>query len=139
MDISSLESQLTGIVDAAAPRTKAEQAVQQSQPAPAPSEQDYVIDQVSDAVARELEIYQSYRDEGREEEYLKKSADSMNLFFGELNLDVKFKIEASERGFIVSVLDENGKVVKTIPSEKVVETRQRIREMIKGIFEDQAS
>ena len=135
MEIRSLESQLSSIVDSAATRFKGVEP-QAARPAPDSPEQDLAVSQVSDAVARELEIYQAHRDNGQEGEYLKKNADAMNLFFGEIKLDVKFKIEPSESGYIVSIVDDNGKVIKTIPSKEIVETRQRIREMIKGIFAD---
>ena len=141
MEIRSLESQLTSIVDAPRARTAEPPSLgagKKADPASSPSGGDVLINQVSSAVSREFEVYNAHRKDGREGEYLQKSAESMNNFFGEMNLDLRFKIEKTDSGFVVSVLDENGKVIKTIPGKEIVETRKRISEMIKGIFEDRS-
>ena len=132
MEINALESQLSNIVDSTA-------AISQSKSKPETEpEINSAASQVSEIVSKELEVYHLFKKEGRELEYLEGHTQSMNSFFKELNLNVNFKVESSEVGYVVKVMDENGEVVKMIPSEQVVQTRQNIREMIKGIFEDKS-
>lgn len=139
MEINALESQLANIVDASSAAGPKQPKADAEAPATSGVPSDASIDQMADVVMKELEVYETFKTEGKELEYLEKNTEAMNLFFGEINLNVNFSIESTDRGYIVRVLDENGEVVKTIPSEQVVQTRQRIREMIKGIFEDKAS
>jgi len=77
------------------------------------------------------------RDAGVEAEYLSVQTDQMNRFVKELDLDIKFKVNISDDGYYtVQVLDDKGEVVKTIPGEAFVETRERIKTQVKGLLED---
>lgn len=134
MEINSLESQLTNIVNSTPPISQANnQTPDQSKEIPVSG-----IEEAVDIVSQELEVFNTLKNEGRELEYLENNTEAMNIFFKEINLNVNFKIESSEVGYIVKVVNENGEVIKTIPGEQVVQTRQNIREMIKGIFEDES-
>lgn len=125
MDINtaSLEGQLTEIV-------------QSSQVSNIDVEEPQVAPEPTSASPEQLRLNEA-REAGREGEYLSSQADQMNRFVKELELDIKFKVEISETGnYLVQVLDDKGDVVKTIPGEAFVETREKIKIQIKGLLED---
>jgi uncharacterized FlaG/YvyC family protein len=93
-----------------------------------------------DPVSSELKALLEARAEGNEETHLRQKVEPLNDVVKELGIEVTFSVEVSEAGnYFVRVLDENGEEVKTIPGESFVETRERIRENIKGILEDSAN
>lgn len=122
LNIASLEGQLTEIVQS-----------HQSNAASLPKVEKVDLPEQSQEYIRLMEA----REAGVEGEYLTAQAENMNRFVKELELDIKFKVEVSESGYFkVSVLDEDNKVIKTIPGEAFVETREKIRTQIKGLLED---
>jgi uncharacterized FlaG/YvyC family protein len=116
MNVSSVSSQLDAIIAGSAPAT--------SSPKPAPA---------APAVS-ELSIA---RAEGREREYLEEQVSAINGVVDEMGAPVRFDVEVSEVGdFFVRVVNEQGEQIKTIPTETLVHTRERIRAEVKGLIED---
>lgn len=90
-----------------------------------------------DVVSVEVQAFREAKAAGNEEIHLREKVEPLNEVVKELGVEVTFSVEVSEAGdYFVRVLDENGVEVKTIPGESFVETRERIRENIKGILED---
>lgn len=122
LNIASLEGQLTEIVQS-----------HQNSTETLPKVEKVDLPEQSQEYIRLMEA----RDAGKEGEYLSAQTENMNRFVKELDLDIKFKVEVSESGYFkVTVLDEDNKVIKTIPGEAFVETREKIRTQIKGLLED---
>jgi|SaaInlStandDraft_1057018.scaffolds.fasta_scaffold14915_2 uncharacterized FlaG/YvyC family protein len=122
MEISPVSAgvQLDQIVESSAPPAKA----------PPPP-------QKVETVSPEVQALHEARAAGNEEAHLRSKVEPLNEVVSELGVDVTFSVEVSEAGdYFVRVLDEDGEEVKTIPGESFVETRERIRENIKGILED---
>lgn len=85
----------------------------------------------------DLEAYQIAINEGNAVEFLSEKADAMNEFLMDIDVKISYKIEALEvGGYAVSIVDDSGKVIKTIPGEQFIETRSKIRDEIKGLIED---
>ena len=124
VNIASLEGQLTEIVQKSQTQSiDADRSTQKVSETPAPSEEQVRLSQARAA--------------GKEGEYLQNQAEQMNRFVQELELDIKFKINISETGnYLVQVLDDDGDVIKTIPGEAFVETREKIKIQVKGLLED---
>ncbi len=88
----------------------------------------------------ETQEYQAAVSEGKELEFLESRAAAMNNFFEGLSVDISYKIEKVDvGGYVVSIVDDNGKVIKTIPGETFIQTRAKIREELKGLIEDKNS
>lgn len=89
--------------------------------------------------AQVQELHQA-RQQGQEQAYLEQEVKAISEQFHDLDIPLNFSVEVSERGdYFIRVLDEAGKEVKVIPSEKFVETRDRIHTEIKGLIEDSQS
>ena len=81
--------------------------------------------------------FYSAREQGQEQEYLQNEVDTVNKMVNQLQIPLNFSVEVSDNGdYFVRILDEAGKEVKVIPSEKFVQTRERIHAEIKGLIED---
>ena len=131
INTADLQSQLNSIVSSSTPADlpKAEAPSAPEVKAAAPTLDEIEIQQYSTAVSS-----------GQELQFLESRADSMNAFFKELSVDISYKIEKADGGgYVVSIVDDNGKVLKTIPGETFIETRAKIREELKGVIEDNNS
>jgi uncharacterized FlaG/YvyC family protein len=126
---SDLQAQLNTIVNsaqpAAVPVRKAET------PAPEVKSAAPTLKEI------EIQEYRAAVSSGNEVEFLESRAVAMNGFFEDMSVDISYKIEKADvGGYVVSIVDDNGKVIKTIPGETFIQTRAKIRDELKGLIED---
>jgi uncharacterized FlaG/YvyC family protein len=112
--------------------------------APAPQQQE-VTKTAAPAEAPSLstsenQAYYIAKQQGQEKAYLQEEVEVINQLTNDMSIPLNFSVEISDKGdYFIRILDEAGKEVKVIPSEKFVQTRDKIYAEIKGLIEDSAT
>jgi len=130
INTADLQSQLNSIVNSTPqPAPEAPKKVEASAPE--------VKAAAPDLAKIEMGQYNVAVNEGKELEFLQTRVEAMNGLFDDLSVDVSYKIEKVDvGGYVVSIVDDSGNVIKTIPGDTFIETRAKIREELKGLIED---